>query len=147
MVQCHQFRFDLPENINCNIKQLADDTKLYATVKDINDVSQLQHDLDTIAEWSNVWQLLFSFSKCKHMQVGNMLSVDYNLMDYQNGERKTICHVEKEQDRGIWCTFDLKPSLQCQHAVSKALKAFNQPNQVLRIIKIAIKSDVKTGRM
>ena len=36
------------------------------------------------------------------MQVGNTLSVDYNLMDYQKGERKTICHVEKEQDLGIW---------------------------------------------
>ena len=40
----------------------------------------------------------FIFSKCKHMQVGNTLPVDYNLMDYQNGERKTICHVEKEQE-------------------------------------------------
>ena len=85
---------DLSENINCNIKQYADDTKLYVTVKDINHVSQFQHDLDTIAEWSNVWQLLCSFSKCKPMQLSNTLSVDYNLMDYQNRERKTINHVE-----------------------------------------------------
>ena len=57
------------------------------------------------------------------MQVGNTLAVDYNLMDYQKGERKTISHVDKEQDLGIWCTADLKPTLQCQHAVSKAMKA------------------------
>ena len=73
---------DLSENINCSIKQYADDTKLYTTVKDNNDVLQFQHDLDAVAEWSNVWQLSFNFSKCKHMQVGNKLSVDYNLMDH-----------------------------------------------------------------
>ena len=113
---------DLSENINCSIKQYADDTKLYTTVKDNNDVLQFQHDLDAVAEWSNVWQLSFNFSKCKHMQVGNKLSVDYNLMDHQNGERKIISHVSSEHDLGIWCTADLKPSLQCQHAVSKAMK-------------------------
>ena len=32
------------------------------------------------------------------MQVGNKLSVDYNLMDYQNGERKIINYVDSEQD-------------------------------------------------
>ena len=44
-------------------------------------------------------------------------------MDYQNGVRKTISHVDNEQDLGVWRTADLKPSLQCQHVVSKATKA------------------------
>ena len=113
---------DLSENINCNIKQYTDDTKLYTTVKEIDDVMKFQHDLDSVAEWSNVWQLSFNFSKCKHMQVGNTLCVDDNLMDYQNGQRKSISHVDSEQDFEIWCKADLKPSLQCQHAVSKAMK-------------------------
>ena len=56
------------------------------------------------------------------MQVGNTLSVDCNLMDYQNEERKSISHVDSAQDLGIWCTADLKPSFQCQQAVSKAMK-------------------------
>ena len=43
-------------------------------------------------------------------------------MDYQNGEGKIICHADSEQDLGIWCTADLKLSLQCQHAISKAMK-------------------------
>ena len=113
---------DLSENINCNIKQYADDTKLYTTVRDNDDLFQFQHDLDTITEWSNTWQLSFSFSKFKHLQVGNTLSVDYSLMDYQNGVRKTISHSDNEPDLGVWCTADLKPSLRCQHAVSKAMK-------------------------
>ena len=53
---------DLSENINCNNKQYADDTKLYTMVRDNEDLFQFQHDLDTITEWSNTWQLSFSFS-------------------------------------------------------------------------------------
>ena len=124
------------ENINCNIKQYADDTKLYTTVKDNNDTFKFKCDLDTIAEWSNVWQLSFSFSKCKCMQVGNTLSVDYNLMDYQNGERKTISHIDSEQDLGVWCSADLKPSLQCQHAVSKAMKALGLIKRTFKFFNI-----------
>ena len=54
--------------------------------------------------------------------MGKTFSIDYNLMDYQNDVRKTISHVDNEQDLGVWCTDDLKPSLQCQHAVLKAMK-------------------------
>ena len=57
------------------------------------------------------------------MQVGNKLSVVYNFMDYQNEkEKSSVTYVDSEQDLGIWCTADLKPSLQCQYAVSKAMK-------------------------
>ena len=61
--------------------------------------------------------------KCKHMQVGYTLSVDYNLMDYHNEERRTITHVDSENNLRIRCAADLKPSLQCQHAVCKTMKA------------------------
>ena len=56
-----------------NIKQYANDTKLCTTVRDNDNLFQFQHDLDTIAELSNTWQLSFS---CKHLQVGNTLSMD-----------------------------------------------------------------------
>ena len=82
---------DLSGNINCNIKQY--------TVRDNDNLFQFQHNFDTIAEWSNPWQLSFSFSKCKHLQVGNTSSVDCNLMDYQDGVRKTISYVDIEHAR------------------------------------------------
>ena len=127
---------DLSENIHCNIQQYADDTKLYATIKSNTDVLQFQRDLDNTAEWSNLWQLSFSFEKCKHMQVGNLSCVDYNLMDYDCGERKNICHVDKEMDLGIWCTADLKSSLQCRHAVSKAMKALGLIKRTFKYFNI-----------
>ena len=48
---------DLSENIHCNIKQYADDTKLYTTVKEDKDILQFQHNLDHVTQWSNECQL------------------------------------------------------------------------------------------
>jgi len=70
------------------------------------------------------------------MQVGNTLSVDYSLMDYQNGERIAISHVDSEQDLGIWCTADLKPSFQYQHAVSKAVKGLGLIKRTFKYFNI-----------
>ena len=44
-------------------------------------------------------------------------------MDYQDGVRKPISHADIKQDLGVWCIADLRPFLQCQHAVSKVMKA------------------------
>ena len=66
--------------------------------------------------------LLVLVNANKHMQVGNSPFVAYNLMDYQCGERKVISHVDEEQDLRIWCAADLKPSFQCQHVASKAMR-------------------------
>jgi len=33
-----------------------------------------------------------------------------------------ISEVQEEKDLGIWCTKDLKPSLQCQRAAAKAMQ-------------------------
>ena len=70
------------------------------------------------------------------MQVGNSPSVACNLMDYQYGERKIICHVDEEQYFGIWCTADLKPFLQCQHAASKAMRALRLITRIFKCFNI-----------
>ena len=38
---------DIPETVNCSIKMFADDTKLFRTVKTIDDCNILQNDLNT----------------------------------------------------------------------------------------------------
>ena len=39
---------DIPEIVNCSIKMFADDTKLFRTVKTIDDCKILQNDLNTL---------------------------------------------------------------------------------------------------
>ena len=70
------------------------------------------------------------------MQVGNILPVYYNLMDFQNGEGQTISHVDSKQDLGFWCISALNPSLQLQRAVSKAMKALELIKRTIKIFNI-----------
>ena len=43
---------DIPETVNCSIKMFADDTKLFRTVKTIDDCNILQNDLNTLSQWT-----------------------------------------------------------------------------------------------
>ena len=54
---------DIPEMVNCSIKMFADDTKLFRTVKSIDDCNILQNDLDTLSQWTNEWLLSFNVDK------------------------------------------------------------------------------------
>ena len=40
-------------------------TKLYTQIRDEEDVSKLQRDLDRLQEWARNWQLKFNPDKCK----------------------------------------------------------------------------------
>ena len=44
---------DLPDNVTCEIKLFADDTKLYTTIKDTSNILLLQEKLDMVSEWSH----------------------------------------------------------------------------------------------
>ena len=57
---------DIPETVNCSIKMFADDTKLFRTVKTIDDCNILQNDLNTLSQWTNDWLLSFNVDKCSH---------------------------------------------------------------------------------
>ena len=48
---------DIPDIVNCSIKMFADDTKLFRTVKIIDDCNILQNDLNTLIQWTNDWLL------------------------------------------------------------------------------------------
>ena len=78
---------DLPDILHCCIQQYADDAKLYSIIKSYNDINSFQHNLDSIAEWSNKWLLNFNFNKCKHMQLGRSIHTTYTLLDYNNDTR------------------------------------------------------------
>ena len=61
---------DLSEGVTDNILKFADDTKLFRKTKEIGDKQTLQYDIDTLVRWSEKWQMLFSFGKCKCLQTG-----------------------------------------------------------------------------
>ena len=61
---------DLEEEVTGNILKFADDTKLLRKTKAIGDKQKLQDDIDKLVRWSEKWQMLFNFGKCKCLHTG-----------------------------------------------------------------------------
>ena len=62
---------DLEEGVSGKILKFADDTKLFRKVKEIEDNFFLQDDIDKLVKWSEKWQILFNFGKCKCLHTGS----------------------------------------------------------------------------
>ena len=61
---------DLEEGVIGNILKFADDTKLFTKTKEIGDKQNVQDDIDKLVKWSEKWQMLFNFGKCKCLHIG-----------------------------------------------------------------------------
>ena len=56
---------DLDDNITSKELKFADDTKVLRKVNSDGDKQHLQNDLDKLVKWSDKWQMLLIFGKCK----------------------------------------------------------------------------------
>ena len=112
---------DLEEGVTGKILKFADDTKLFIKTKEIGDKQNLQDAIDKLVKWSEKWQMLFNFRKCKclHTGPGN------TSMNYEMGGT-ILCKTMKEKDLAM--NANIKVSEQCRIAASKG-------NQVLGIIR------------
>ena len=61
---------DLEEGVIGKILKFADDTKWLTKTKEIGDKNFLQDDIDKLVKWSEKWQMLFNFGKCKCLHIG-----------------------------------------------------------------------------
>ena len=114
---------DLEEGVTGNILKFADDTKLFRKTKEIGDKKKLQDDIDKLVRWSEKWQMLFNFGKCKclHTGPGN------TGMNYEMGGT-ILSKTVKEKELGVSMNANMKVSEQCRIAASKG-------NQVLGMIR------------
>ena len=55
---------NLDHSIETHLKKFADDTKLYAKVKNTEQVLSIQYCLDNLLNWGNDQKMLFYPSKC-----------------------------------------------------------------------------------
>ena len=66
------------------MRMFADDTKIWNIIKSDSDCSDLQMDIDVLAQWSNRWLLHFNTDKCKVMSLGHSVHHDYCMTDLSN---------------------------------------------------------------
>ena len=114
---------DLEEGVTDNILKFADDTKLFRTTKEIGDKRKLQDDIDKLVKWSEKWQMLLNFGKCKSLHRGP----EHTGMNYDMGGT-IVSKTVKEKDLGVTMNANMKVSEQCRIATSKG-------NQVIGMIR------------
>ena len=84
------------------VLKFADDTKVFRKVTNDTDKQSLQDDLDKLVKWSEKWQMLFNFGKCKciHIGHGNM-DKEYKMGDAVLGR------TTQEKDLGVTFSADM----------------------------------------
>ena len=103
--------------------KFADDTKVFRKIKSDADRQHLQDDLNKLIEWSEKWQMLFNFGKCKCLHTG------HGNEDAQYTMGDTVLNTTlKEKDLGLTISSDMKVSEQCGIAAAKG-------NQILGLIR------------
>ena len=93
---------------------------------DIGDKNKLYVDIDKLVKWSEKWQMLYNFGKCKclHTGPGN------TGMNYEMGGT-ILSKTVKKKDFGVTVNANMKVSEQCRIAAYKG-------NQVLGMIRRSI---------
>ena len=122
-ILCLVYINDLEEGITGKILKFADDTKLFRKVKEIGDKQKLQDDIDNLVKWSEKWQMLFKFGKCKCLHTGS----GNTGMNYEMGGT-ILSKTVKEKYLGVTMNANIKVSEQYRIAASKG-------NQVLGMIR------------
>jgi len=70
--------------------------------------------------WCQEWLLKLNPDKCKVMHIGHRMKTDYYVTE--EGVTRQLDETTEETDLGIYVTDDLKVSLQCAKAASKAAR-------------------------
>ena len=118
---------DLPKIVKHLIRMYADDCKLIAIIKTLQDMIQLQNDIDSLQEWAKTWQMSFNYNKCKVMHLGNKNQrKDYTMKLGEDREPHILEKTELEKDLGVLVSSDLKWAAQVDKATKSANSVISQ---------------------
>ena len=122
LIYIHYLEDDVPSKV----LKIADDRKVFRNVTNDTDKQSLQDDLDKLVKWSEKWQILLNFGKCKCIHIGHRnMDEEYKMGDALLGR------TTQEKGIGVIFSFDMKVSGQCGIAASKG-------NQIIRLIRRTI---------
>lgn len=115
---------DLPDVVKSEVFLFADDTKIFRTIKNIQDTETLQSDLHQLGIWSDTWLLRFHPDKCKNMTIGRPPEIASNYQIMADGEYHSIEHIEHEKDIGVTIDTKLKFKKHISEKINKANSIF-----------------------
>nr|VZI21125.1 unnamed protein product [Spirometra erinaceieuropaei] len=108
---------DCTNELDCDVAMLADDIKIWSTIRSEDDEAQLQTNLDHLEQWSKDWLLPFNVNKCNFLRVGGTSSPNRTVYSPIG---KPLQEVDTQKDFSVWIPTSLKPSLQCSKVAKSA---------------------------
>ena len=72
--------------------------------------------------------------KCKLLHLGTSSLVSYYLSNPDKLSKSLMYRVTEEKDLGVWCTSDMKTSLQVQKAVDKAMQTLGMSKRSFKFL-------------
>ena len=90
---CILFINDLPGVVSSSCKLFADDTKIYGSS---DNYQNIQDDIHSLFQWSMMWQLAFNISKCKTLHIGKSNPCHTYFVDTSKSESMAVCECEKD---------------------------------------------------
>ena len=87
--------------MDCTVKLLADDTKLYSVTTTLEDKEKLQNNIYKACDWANKWQMTSNIKKCKTMHIGQNKPIDLFMRDIDNNQYKI---QEVDHEKGLYST-------------------------------------------
>ena len=113
---------DIGDRVLSNLRLFANDCILYRTVTSLEDSKQLQCDLGSISEWSQLWQMNFNIRKCTVLQCYRTSSPI--LANYSLASQILEC-VKEHSYLGIILDQQMTFTSRINYIASKAAKVLN----------------------
>lgn len=138
---------DLSSVCSANMLLFADDSKLYAPIRNVTDQNMLQCDLNNIFDWCQLNDMSLNTEKCKVFCYG-FKNISY---EYYIGEN-VIENVSEIKDLGVIFTQDLKSYTHICNVVNRSymnlnnLKYcfnFHDKNSFLTVFKLLVRSQLE----
>ena len=88
-IQFIMYIHELEDDLSSKVLTFANDTKVFIKITNVTDKQSLQDDLDKLVKWSEKWQVLLNFGKCKciHIEHGKM-DEEYKMGDAVLGRKE-----------------------------------------------------------
>ena len=132
---------DLAEGLKSQVRLFADDTIAYMVIGDTADAASLQHDLDLLARWEELWQMEFHPGKCNVLRVtkrrkANIINAKYTLHGHS---LKVVDHVKY---LGVTLSGDLSWKRHIGNVVNKANATLGCMKRNIKVSSQVVKSAV-----
>lgn len=113
---------DIVENLSSEIRLFADDCILYREIRLPADNLAMQKDIDTLHNWSLLWQMSFNSKKCHTMCISRKRVKP--LLSYKLGQ-ESLSTVDSYPYLGVTISSDLRWTLHVNHISARATRVLN----------------------